>query len=356
MPDDVEALSELIGHTKKVTCMVLDQNSGQLFTGSHDESVRIWSCTTGECTSVLPVGGEVDSMLVEGGFLFVGAKLMTGQGVIKVWNMSTNQQASLEGHTGRVQCLAAAGGMLFSGGQDQSIRVWKLNNATGGFECAAVLRVEVNGHSSSVSSLCVSHSILFSGDAQGNVKVWDLGQGTVKQTLERAHSDTSHPAIMSMLIWEGHLITGSLDGYIKVWEPADPASGLVISPTPAYVFPEKDKDLHPSGGGYSRGGRGGRGGFKAPNRLNGVLALCGVADSAGRAVVMASYNGESAIKLWELPSFSERGILTDVNNVRSMAGFAAGRLMLSGDEVGRIKVWRWKETSVAAAGGFAASQ
>lgn len=112
-------------------------------------------------------------MLIEGGFLFVGNKTVSGQGLIKVWNMATNQDLTLEGHIGRVQCLAAAGGMLFSGGQDQTIRVWKVNPATGTFECAAVLQQEHNGHSSSISSLCASGPFLFSGDAEGNIKVWD---------------------------------------------------------------------------------------------------------------------------------------------------------------------------------------
>lgn len=327
--------------------MVLDQSSGQLFTGSHDGTVRVWSCSTGDCVSTVSVGGEVDSMLVEGGFLFVGVKLPTGQGIIKAWNMATNQETSLEGHTGRVQCMAAGGGMLFSGGQDQTIRVWQVNPASGVFECAASLRMEHDGHESSVSSLCVSHAVLFSGDAQGTVKVWDLTQGAVKQTLERAHSDTNHPAIMSMLIWEGHLITGSLDGYIKVWEPADPATGMIINPTATFVFPEKDQvgqqhqqQQHYRGG---RNGRGGRGPPRGGPQLPGVLSLCGVADSAGKAVVMVSYNGETAIRLWEMPSFAERGALGDVSNVRSMAGFPEGRLMMSGDENGRVKVWRWKE-------------
>jgi len=47
----VEALSELKGHTKKITCVVLDESSGQLFTGSHDRTVRVWSCTSGEVSS-----------------------------------------------------------------------------------------------------------------------------------------------------------------------------------------------------------------------------------------------------------------------------------------------------------------
>ena len=49
------------------------------------------------------------------------------------------------------------------------------------------------------------------------------------------------------------------------------------------------------------------------------------------------------IRLWELPTFAERGALCDVNNARAMVGFPPGRLLISGDEHGRVKVWRWKE-------------
>jgi F-box/WD-40 domain protein 7 len=347
LPDDVEFLSELRGHTKKVTCLELDQASGQLFTGSYDGTVRVWSCSSGECTSTVPVGGEVDSMLIEGGFLFAGVKTPTAQGFIKAWNMATNQEMVLQGHTGRVECLAAAQGMLFSGGQDQTIRVWKPNATTGMFECAAVLRAEHNGHTSAISSMCVSQHIMFSGDLQGGIKVWDLNQGAVIQTLDKAHSDNSYPAIMSMLIWEGHLVTGSLDGYIKVWEPADPGTGSTISGTPIFIFPEAPPQQAQQGGGRGGGRSKGRGGgYKQPPPLPGVLSLCGVADPEGKAVVMVSYNhrGKSAIRLWELPSFADRGALADVNNVRAMAGFPAGKLMISGDEEGRVKVWRWKST------------
>ena len=73
-----------------------------MLTACHDATVRVWSCSTGECTSTVQVGGEVDSMLIEGGFLFVGVKTTAGQGLIKVWAMATNQESTLEGHTGRL--------------------------------------------------------------------------------------------------------------------------------------------------------------------------------------------------------------------------------------------------------------
>jgi WD40 repeat protein len=114
---------------------IMPMSSMQLFTGSADGSVRIWdtvsgqvrqcsehmrtasqqgqhsihacilpaptccclSCVPAQCKHTLTVGGEVDSMLISGGFLFVGLH-KAGEGIIKVWNMSTNADHLLTGH------------------------------------------------------------------------------------------------------------------------------------------------------------------------------------------------------------------------------------------------------------------
>ncbi len=58
----------------------------QLYSGSADGSVRVWDLASGQCTSVVDVGGEVDSLLLEGGFLFVGLHVQTAgarQGLVK---------------------------------------------------------------------------------------------------------------------------------------------------------------------------------------------------------------------------------------------------------------------------------
>ena len=143
----------------------------------------------------------------EAGFLFVGLRTSQGQGLVKGWNMATNQEYVLEGHTvsevgrwsalqdatghaggeqsegawtrpacppraaqGQVLCLAAANGMLFSGGQDATIRVWKMDPATGAWACAAVLRADAGGHSAPVNCLLASGPFLFSADFMGNIK------------------------------------------------------------------------------------------------------------------------------------------------------------------------------------------
>lgn len=69
--------------------------------------------------------------------------------------------------------------------------------------------------------------------------MWDLSTGAARQTIDRAHSGSDVPCITDLTVWEGHIVSASLDGLIKIWEPADPASGLIINPTPIFTFPEQ---------------------------------------------------------------------------------------------------------------------
>ena len=68
----------------------------------------------------------------------------------------------------------------------------------------------------------------------------------------------------------------------------------------------------------------------------------GVADLDGKAVLMVSYNTEQCIKLYELPTFADRGTLTHVNNPRAMASCPQAQLLFAGDETGKVKCWKWK--------------
>lgn len=74
---------------------------------------------------------------------------------------------------GMVQALAAAGDMLFSAGQDQSLRVWKLDAGSNQWGCVAVLKAEQGGHKAPISCLWASHPLLFSADYLGTLKVSD---------------------------------------------------------------------------------------------------------------------------------------------------------------------------------------
>ena len=79
-------LHTLKGHTDRMTCLAFHKN--KLYSGSLDETIRIW-------------------------------------------NTETNEEiATLRGHTGNVNCLTNDGNKLYSGSRDKSrdntIRVWKI--------------------------------------------------------------------------------------------------------------------------------------------------------------------------------------------------------------------------------------
>lgn len=69
---DVEMKTRLVGHEKAIRAIVLPEGHTQLYTGSQDESVRVWDCATGACTNVAPMGGDVGALIYAPGWLFVG--------------------------------------------------------------------------------------------------------------------------------------------------------------------------------------------------------------------------------------------------------------------------------------------
>jgi hypothetical protein len=54
-------------------------------------------------------------------------------------------------------------------------------------------------------------------------QVWDLGQGQCTQTIKGAHATP----IMKLLIWESFLLSGGLDGSIKIWLPGEGGASVV---------------------------------------------------------------------------------------------------------------------------------
>jgi len=362
-PADLDFVRALRGHSRPVVATALDPSSATLYTGSQDGTVRAWSVDTGAPGPVVEVGGEVDSLLVEGGWLFVGlhTPAPSKAGIIKAFNLATGASATLEGHSGQVLCLAAAGGTLFSGGQDATIRAWAWDAAAATFRLAGALA----GHAAPVQALAPAGAFLVSGDWGGDVKVggrggfgrvvcmgvgwkaypplpfslplirlrppplppqqvWNLATATCVQTLPAAHASV----VMGCLTWEGHVVTAGLDGDVRVWAPAAAAAaaaGALLDPTPSYS--------HPPGGAAAAG-------------FGGVLALAGAADARGGAVLLASHADDGCVRLWELPSFAERGVLGGVTDARALAA-APGGVVAVGDKRAAVKLWRWTTAAVA---------
>ncbi|GMJ06559.1 hypothetical protein like AT5G51980 [Hibiscus trionum] len=285
-------LNHLDGHQKLVSGIVLPAGMDKLFTVSKDETLRAWDTNSGQCTGVINLGGEVGCMIGEGPWLFVGIP-----NAVKVWNTQTNQELTLSGPVGQVYAMVVFNDLLFAGTQE-GILVWKFNPITNTFEPAASLK----GHALPVVSLIVGANRLYSGSVDHSIKVWSLETLQCIQTLTE-HNDV----VMSLLCWDQFLLSCSLDKTIKVWV-ATQNGNLEV----AYTH----------------------------NEENGVLNLRGMPDMESKPVLLCACN-DNYVRLFDLPSFSERGKIFAKQEIRAIEVGPSG-LFFTGDGTG-FKVWKWTE-------------
>ncbi|KAG9451669.1 hypothetical protein H6P81_004573 [Aristolochia fimbriata] len=292
--DSFTFLTSLEGHQQAICGIALPSGSDKLYSGSKDESVRVWDCQSGQSVGVINLGSEIGCMISEGPWVFVG--IPNG---VKAWNIQTITELSLIGPVGQVYSLIVGNEMLFAGVQDGSILAWKFIASGNCFEPAASL----NGHNGAVVSLIVGANRLYSGSMDKSIKVWDLVTLQCLQTLTE-HTDV----VMSVLCWDQFLLSASLDRTIKVWAATE-SGNLEVT----YTHSEDQ----------------------------GVLSLRGMHDAEAKPVLLCACN-DNTVRLYDLPSFSERGKLFSKLEVRAME-IGPGGLFFTGDGTGNLKVWKWME-------------
>ncbi|KAI8025986.1 Zinc finger CCCH domain-containing protein 48 [Camellia lanceoleosa] len=70
----------------------------------------------------------------------------------------------------------------------------------------------------------------------------------------------------------------------------------------------------------------------------GVLALCGIHDAEAKPILLCSCN-DNSVRLYDLPSFTERGRLFAKQEVRAIQ-IGPGGLFFTGDATGQLAVWK----------------
>ncbi|PSS24341.1 Zinc finger CCCH domain-containing protein [Actinidia chinensis var. chinensis] len=285
-------VAKLEGHTKAVTGITLPSGSDKLYTSCKDKTVRVWDCNTCQCVDVVNLLGEIGSLISEGPWVFVGLP-----NAVKAWNIQTQAELTLSGPVGQVYTMVVDNGVLFAGTRDGTILAWKSSSQTNCPELAASMK----GHSGGVVSLVTgANNRLYSGSMDHTIRVWDCN------TFECIHTLNGHTdVVMSVLCWDSYLLSCSLDGTIKVW-CATEDGGIEV----CYTHKEE----------------------------HGVLALCGIHDAEAKPILLCSCN-DSSVRLYDLPSFAERGRLFAKREVRLIQIGPAG-LFFTGDATGQLAVWK----------------
>ncbi|CAH1396870.1 unnamed protein product [Nezara viridula] len=192
----------LKGHDDHViTC--LQFSGSRIVSGSDDNTLKVWSATTGKCLRTL-VGhtGGVWSSQMSGSTIISGSTDRT----LKVWNAETGQCIhTLYGHTSTVRCMHLHEKKVVSGSRDATLRLWDVDSG----ECLHVLV----GHLAAVRCVQYNGKLVVSGAYDYMVKVWDPEREECLHTLQ------GHTNRVYSLQFDGiHVVSGSLDTSIRVWE------------------------------------------------------------------------------------------------------------------------------------------
>ncbi|XP_071951593.1 F-box/WD repeat-containing protein 7-like [Antedon mediterranea] len=192
----------LKGHDDHViTC--LQFNGQRIVSGSDDNTLKVWSASTGKCLRTL-VGhtGGVWSSEMANNIIISGSTDRT----LKVWNADTGQCIhTLYGHTSTVRCMSLSGNKVVSGSRDATLRVWDIETG----QCLHVLM----GHLAAVRCVQYDGRRVVSGAYDYMVRVWN------PDTEECLHTLSGHTNRVYSLQFDGiHVVSGSLDTSIRVWD------------------------------------------------------------------------------------------------------------------------------------------
>ncbi|KAJ3429020.1 iron hydrogenase [Anaeramoeba flamelloides] len=134
------------GHADWIFCMEHDEDKGILYTGSKDKTIKLWDTKTGNNIHTL-FGHEyaVVDLCFYKNFLYTGS----WDGRIGINNLRKIKKMPvfIDAHEGKIRCLQRYDNLLYSGGNDQTIRVWSLQNN----KCKTVFK----GHNAPVHEIII---------------------------------------------------------------------------------------------------------------------------------------------------------------------------------------------------------
>ncbi|GAM52755.1 hypothetical protein EBME_1218 [bacterium endosymbiont of Mortierella elongata FMR23-6] len=234
-----ETLYTFEGHGSLVDSVAFSLPDGQfLASGSADRTVRLWRVESRQESPALGGHhGQVDNVAFSpnGNFLASGSYDKT----IKLWNVENGKMLdTLKGHKGHVNCVTFSSDseILASGGDDNTVRLWSVKGLSPTQGLPPTQSVGFYGHTKPV--WCVSFSptdnnLLASGGNDNTVRLWRVQDKT--QLYEFSHDKWVSSVSFSA---DGNLLaSGSEDGMVKLWELEDRKT-LQLQNTPVKKEPK----------------------------------------------------------------------------------------------------------------------
>ncbi|EMD31449.1 hypothetical protein CERSUDRAFT_127336 [Gelatoporia subvermispora B] len=215
-------LKPLEGHSGWVKSVASSPDGTRIVSGSADNTIRIWDASTGQAL-LEPLKGHTYGVTYVV-FSPDGTLIVSGSGdkTIRIWDANTGQALlkPLEGHTCGVCSIAFSpdGSRIVSGSYDKTIRIWDANTGQ-------ALLEPLKGHTSHVNSVAFSPdgTRIVSGSYDKTIRVWDAHTGhALLKPLEAHTNDVTSVAFSP----DGsHIVSGSRDKTIRIW---DMSTGQVL--------------------------------------------------------------------------------------------------------------------------------
>ena len=177
--------------------------------GSNDETIQIWSISTGATKLSINASADVRSLkLLNNGF-HLACGLSNGN--ISIYDINNgNLISTLSGHRSWVNDLIQmSDDLLASSSSDDTVRIWNLTtNST---------KFNLTGHNSTVYGLkLISSDLLASGSWDSTIKLWNITNGQLIRNLT-GHGGYIRWSIDKLSDSQALVSGGSTDQTIKLW-------------------------------------------------------------------------------------------------------------------------------------------